>query len=283
MSENRGAEPEAGAGFDAERAHALALAGERWKDSFGSGSQRELQARLEDALAGSSPSSADALAAAIERAHRSRYGQSALASERDDEHERDRALSDDRALVRYEGKWAKRLDRLFRAHPERWHLAGISDEELRDELTLRLIDTLRSKPSEVSRHERAGKEWGLCFLSHARREVRAGFRLNVVLADATPAQDRAQTEEERLIELETDGLFAAARARAEANLSRPQRRWLAALKLSANAGAFFETSGRVNLAAASRLLDKHRSSAQRAFAELQRHFVRELDRVVDEH
>jgi hypothetical protein len=67
--------------------------------------------------------------------------------------------------------------------------------------------------------------------------------------------------------------------RAEETLSRPQRTWLAAMKLSANAGAFFESSGNFNLAAASRVLTKDRSSAHRAFGELQSHFGQELEKL----
>ena len=44
-------------------------------------------------------------------------------------------------------------------------------------------------------------------------------------------------------------------------------------------GEFFESSGRLNLAAVSRMLDKNRSSAQRAFGELQQHFRRELKKL----
>ncbi|HEY3496138.1 MAG TPA: hypothetical protein VGK73_15675 [Polyangiaceae bacterium] len=259
-----------------------ALADARWAESFGSGSRRELEARLADALSRAPSPAGDArvaLVAELERAHHARYGSRALAAEANDERERDRAAAGDAALVRYEGKWARRLDKLLRAHPERWRLYGISDEELRDELTLRLIDALRSKAALFARDERAGKEWGLCFLARERHALRAGFRLNVVLADPTPVLDRAPDEEERFLALESDALVALARERAERSLNRPQRRWLAALKLSANAGGFFETSGRLNLSAASRLLDKHRSSALRAFSELQRHFGRELERL----
>jgi len=48
------------------------------------------------------------------------------------------------------------------------------------------------------------------------------------------------------------------------------------LRLRARSGAFFESSGKPNLAAAARLTGKDRSSAKRAFEELSRHFSREL-------
>jgi hypothetical protein len=172
-----------------------------------------------------------------------------------------------------------RLARLLRAHPARWGVPGLSDGEVSDELTLRLIEAVRSSPAEHSRYDRAGKEWGLTVLAAERRDLRRAFRVKIVLADVTPVACRSLTGEDRILELETAQHLELARERAERGLSRPQRRWFAALKESAEHGAFFEASGRPNFAAASRLLDKHRSSAQRAFRELERHFGRELDKL----
>jgi hypothetical protein len=50
------------------------------------------------------------------------------------------------------------------------------------------------------------------------------------------------------------------------------------LKLSARSGGFFESSAEPNLSAASRVLGKNRSSAQRAYRELQTRFTAELSR-----
>lgn len=77
---------------------------------------------------------------------------------------------------------------------------------------------------------------------------------------------------------ESERLFSVAGQRAEQSLSRPQRRWLAALKLSARSGGFFQASAKPNLSAASRVLGKNRASAQRAYRELQARFSRELSR-----
>jgi hypothetical protein len=207
----------------------------------------------------------------------SKYGLRNLRAELEDERARDWAITDDHALVAYQTKWAKRLARLQRAHANRWRLRGLSDPELRDELTLRLIDAVRTKPEARAAHNRPGQEWGLLFLAHERDVLRGGFRLNVVLAD--PARDlehaRCVSEEERIIEGQSAGILAIARERAERGLSRPQRRWLAAMRIAANAGAFFASSGQLNLSAASRLLGKNRSSAVRAFDELKQRFGRE--------
>jgi hypothetical protein len=190
---------------------------------------------------------------------------------------RNLAVTSDAALVAYEDKWRRRLIALQRAHPGRWCVRGLSDEELRDELTLRLIDAIRTRPEELQLHHRAGREWGLGYLAHELRTIRKSFRLNVVLTDIpTAMSDRTPNEEERYLQRESESLFARARERAEASLNRPQRRWLAAMKMTANAGGFFESSGKLNLSAVSRLLDKNRSSAVRAYGELSRHFGEEL-------
>jgi len=264
----------------AERA--LREAEQSWASSFGAGSRRELGEAFACVLA--SVPCADfcdaatlaALRRGVEFAHRARYGVSALCRELDDERERDAARSSDRALVAYEQKWTRRLIRLARAHPSRWHVPGLSDEEVRAELTLRLIEALRSPPPTWGFRERAGVEWGQLVLAQQRRSLRRSFRLNVVLLEPPQHLAPAASGEERLIEEQSARAFGLARERAEGALSRSQRRWFAAMRLTANAGGFFDASGRLNLAAVSRQLERNRSSAQRAFGELQAHFKREL-------
>ncbi len=266
---------------------ALAEAEERWERSFGVGARRELRAALALGLASLPcvPGEEDAshvharLCAGVERELRARYGVRALSGELADERHRDAAVADDAALVSYEEKWSKRLARLQRAYPSRWRVPSLSDDEVRAELTLRLIDAVRTKPEERAKHARAGKAWGLLFLAEQRRRLQKDFGLEVVLADVTPVLDRAPTEEERWIAEEAAALAGLARERAEETLSRPQRAWFAAMRMAANQGSFFASSGKLNLAAASRVLDKDRSSALRAFGELQTHFVRELKKV----
>lgn len=149
-----------------------------------------------------------------------------------------------RNLGACEAKWRRRLQNLQHAYPARWRVPGLSEEEVRDILTLRLIEVVRTEASDFSKYERAGREWGMqCLQEHLRARVRA-----------------------------------LAQQRAELGLSRPQRQWLAALKRSVNAGAFFDSSERPNLSAASRVLGKDRSSAQRAYRELQSRFIEELRR-----
>jgi hypothetical protein len=82
-----------------------------------------------------------------------------------------------------------------------------------------------------------------------------------------------------MLDLESDACRRLAADNAQRQLSRPQRRWLAALKLAANCGGFFASSDELNLSAASRVLQKHRSSAQRAYRELETQFQRELERL----
>jgi hypothetical protein len=248
-----------------------------WTASFGSGSRAELRDALARALRADPRTRIDRACAAIERAHVTRYGQRRLRAELEDERARDAAVADDAALVAYLAKWTRRLASLQRAHPHRWRVRGLSEDELRDELTLRLLDAVRAKPEERAAHHRAGREWGLLFLARQRDLVRRGFRLNVVLTNPAPALDwtRPVTDEERLIGEQSAHALAVACARAEQGLTRPQRRWLSAMRTSAHDGSFFESSGKLNLAAVSRLLGKNRSSAIRAFDEIRERFARE--------
>jgi hypothetical protein len=195
--------------------------------------------------------------------------------------ERDAAAHDDAALVAYQGKWQRRLCRLQQSFPERWRVVGLSDEEVRDFLTLRLLEAVR-EPTPLDRLlARPGKEWGLLIARRELAALRKAFRIRVVAGDPadTGAYPHAPTQEERWLADEADQLLVVAQARAEAQLSRPQRSWLAALKLSARGGGMVESSAEPNLSAAARLLGKNRSSAQRSYRELQARFGRELSRL----
>lgn len=205
---------------------------------------------------------------------------SAALAEHRDRVQRDAARLDDQALVQYEAKWQRKLRRLQQTFPARWRVPGLSDEEVRDMLTLRLIEAVRQASPEELELNRPGREWGLLIVQRELRKLRQAFKLPAIPVDfrKTPVVLRDLNQEERLLEGESKRLFSVAEQRAEQGLSRPQRRWLAALKLSARAGGFFEASAEPNLSAASRVLGKNRSSAQRAYRELQARFARELAR-----
>lgn len=205
---------------------------------------------------------------------------SALLAEQRERGERDAARFDDGALVQYEAKWQCKLRRLQQTFPQRWRVAGLSDEEVRDILTLRLIEAVRQGSVEELALARPGREWGLLIVQRELRALRRAFRLPAIPVDfsAVPVVLHELDQEERLLVAESERLFVAAGQRAEQSLSRPQRQWLAALKLSARAGGFFESSAEPNLSAASRVLGKNRSSAQRAYRELQVRFSNELGR-----
>lgn len=192
--------------------------------------------------------------------------------------ERELAASDDAALVRYLARWEKALCRLQRAHPARWRVAGLSEEEVRDALTLRLLEALR-RPEERALPPPAGRQWALCIMVRHLSVLRQAFRLGAMLTDLeqAPLLEWAPTEEERWLSLEADACRAVAGARARRQLSQPQRRWFAAMQLAAAGGSFFEASDRLNLSAAARVLGKDRSSAQRAYESLQACFQRELE------
>jgi len=204
----------------------------------------------------------------------------ALAAALCDCHERDAALCDDSALVAYEAKWQSKLLKLQRVFPGRWRVPGLSDEEVRDLLTLGLLEAVRrADPAELGL-ARPGREWGLLIAARELKALRQSFRLKVVVTDLGEAALPARTlgQEEAWLELEAAQGRARAQARAEQGLSLPQRRWLGAFKASAEDGAFFESSAEPNLSAPSRALGKHRSSALRAYRELQARFCAELTR-----
>ncbi len=205
----------------------------------------------------------------------------ALESERADHEQRAAAAGDDAALVAYQAKWARKLRRLQRAFPERWRVPGLSDEEVCDRLTLRLIEAVRRPAPAELELQRPGKEWGLLIVRVELRALRKRFRLGALPVDFTEIKrdSGAPSQEERWLELEAERQRSQAEARAEERLSGPQRRWLAALKLSARAGNFFASSAEPNLSAAARILGKSRSSAQRCYRELQCRFGRELERL----
>jgi hypothetical protein len=194
-----------------------------------------------------------------------------------DEGERDAAAGDDGALVRYQRKWERKLAHLQRVYPQRWRVAGLSDEEVRDALTLRLLEAVRTGADEPGR---PGQDWGLTVMQRHLAVLRKRFRLAATPTDfdAAPTAQRAPTQEELWLEVEAAGRRALAREQAESGLTRPQRRWLAALEDAARDGDFFAASDEPNLSAASRLLGKNRSSAQRAYRNLQRQFLRARDR-----
>lgn len=205
----------------------------------------------------------------------------ALANERQDEELRAAAAVADSALVAYQTKWERRLRRLQRAYPERWRVAGLSDDEVSARLTLRLIEAVRRPTPADLELRRPGKEWGLLILRLELRALRRSFRVATVPVDFAEAvsDSRSLSQEESFLELEGQRVLTLAQARAERQLSRPQRRWFDALRSSAAAGNFFGASDEPNLSAAARLLGKNRSSAQRSYRELQLRFGRELERL----
>ena len=198
-----------------------------------------------------------------------------------DERERDAAIDCDGALVSYQHKWERRLLRLQLRYPERWRVAGLSDEEVRDALTLRLLEVVRGDATAHASYARAGKEWGIWVMRQHLTTLRQSFRLAAIPTDfsADPVLEREPDQEQQLLELEAAACRGLAAERAQRQLSLPQRRWLAALKMAANCGQFFEASQEINLSAASRVLQRHRSSAQRAYRELRAQFSHELDKL----
>jgi hypothetical protein len=186
-----------------------------------------------------------------------------------------RTPAGDQALVGFFDAWQRSLTRLQRAQPARWRVRGLSDEEVRDALSLALFEAAREDARLIERREAAFER-----LTRELSALRARFRLQITPVDFREVvlAERAPSQEDRLDELQLEGVRQRAAARAEATLSRPQRQWLSAMKLAARGGGFFAASSELNLASAARVRGLHRSSAQRAYVSLQAHFSRELER-----
>ena len=50
-------------------------------------------------------------------------------------------MKTDDELAAFVATWNAKLRRFQRAHPARWHVRGWSDDEVRDAITLRLIES----------------------------------------------------------------------------------------------------------------------------------------------
>jgi hypothetical protein len=187
--------------------------------------------------------------------------------------------SPDTVLVRYLALWEQRVRALQRRHPGRWCVRGWSDEEVRDALTLRLFEAAQSG-DVLPRADGTGDE-ELAILAGHLKSLRRGSRLRVTVMDLheSPVIEREPSQEERYLDFETSARFAVAADRARASLNQPQRRWLAAMQWTANRGDFFEASDKLNLSAASRVIGKNRSSALRAYREIEARFREELERL----
>jgi hypothetical protein len=265
------------------RALLIARARTAWAKTFGPGSCVILCHRYAEALSKVDEKSlerAEELRFLIESDHRRQHGTAALAMELTEHLDRDAARTDDDALVAYQDKWNRRLLRLQRAHPQRWRVPGLSEVEVRDALTLRLIEAVKIEPMTLAKYQRAGKEWGLLVAQQHVRCLRKSFGLGAIVCDFNRVQlmQQAPSVEEFTLACEGEARRHRARHRAELTLTRQQSQWLGALKASANAGGFFQSTNEPNVSAASRMLGKHRSSALRAYRDLQLHFKTELNK-----
>jgi len=199
----------------------------------------------------------------------------------EDDRLRERALENDQSLLEYVQKWNVAVQRLQRTRPAQWRVSGLSDEEVRDAVTLRLLEILRLQPAGFRELSQPGMAWGLVVARSVLSALRARFRVQIQPTDFThlTLPTRAVTQEEQCLELEAEGCRTIAAARARQGLSRLQNRWLEALEKSAQRGESFENGERVNVSAASRALGRHRSSGQRVYRELCGRYRRELARV----
>ncbi len=240
-----------------------------WRASFGDASLASLLAQL-----------GPGRAADLERAHRALHTPARLEAERVEDLRRAAAATGDDALVAYERHWAKRLRRLQRAHPARWRIAGLSAEEVVDVLTLHLIEGVRDGAA-MALQGRPGREWGLLRAEAHVRTLRRTFRLDATPVDlrAAPIVARTLDPEALWVEAEAERSLGAARSAAERALASNQRAWLDALRATVTEGEVFAASGKPNLTAASRRVGMNRSSALRAYRNLQQIFTAALRNV----
>lgn len=263
---------------------ALESARARWQQCFGMASRSDLEAALIRSVVldeGTADAHAYELSGfELERQHVERYGWAALRAEHADDAERELARTDDRALVRYIAKWTRKFAYLQRTYAGRWSVPALSPDEVRDALGLRLWEALLGGAEADHTYCRAGREWGLQVATHELRLLRRRFRVAAVSVDfwAAPVPERAPNQEQRWIECEAETCRALAHERALDRLTPAQESWLCAFEAAARAGDFFQASQALNLSAASRALGKNRSSALRAYRQLEHEFQRELER-----
>lgn len=254
----------------------------RWRERFGVASRAVLEAALERALDEQldEGSAAAQRVAELERCHVARYGATRLRAELADDAERALAKGDDAALVRYVRRWTRAITCWQRVHPARWAVPGLSPEEVRDALSLRLWEALAAGPVGELAYCRVGRAWGLVVVASELRSLRRRFRLAATSVDfwATPVPERAPNQEECWLELEAERCRVLARRRALNRLTPALETWLDTFEAAARGGEFFCSSQALNLSAASRALGKNRSSALRAYRQLEHEFQRELER-----
>lgn len=202
------------------------------------------------------------------------------AEDLDDETLREAARSSDPALCAYEARWRTRLRVSMRRRPRYFRVPGLPDDEVLDALVLGLVEHVRGAPGPTAERDDSEaaprRPLELVLAEATVRELRRRFRLAATPVDfrEVVVQSRAETPEQAVLDREHHTTRERAARRAEAGLDPERRAWLEAFRRSANDGNFFAESGRPNLAAASRVLGKHRSSALRAYVELGQHFRR---------
>ena len=167
-------------------------------------------------------------------------------------------------MIELHAAWDAKIRRMQRARPERWHVRGWSDDEVRDELTLRVLE-----------HATCDEEAIMRAVCARLNELRRTFRVRVHAVSEAPSWRDVPSDEQRILEREEDVSREIAAASAESRLAAPQRRWLEAMRAAANDGAFFASSDELNLSAVARLLGKDRSSAKRAWDALRVRYARQ--------
>jgi hypothetical protein len=191
---------------------------ETHSERFGEASRRLLRARCEELLRwaehrkDSARCAYEIFAGSLLRGERRKFqeeiGWENLRRERLDERRRLNAARSDDAMQKYLARWDRSIKKFRIAFPRRWRVPGLSDEELRAELQLRLLNRLRGGLTWEA-YEKPGAEATYMFLDRERNAMRKRNRmydatvtlgnLPATRADASPTPDVLVEREDTLI------------------------------------------------------------------------------------
>ncbi len=204
---------------------------------------------------------------------RRRHTKGALDRERSDEWRRRAAVQGQASLAKYLATSQGLIARAQLAYPRRWHIPGMTDEDVIGELGIQLLEHVRSeRPWEP--YERVGREATFVFFDRVRRALKkrrqiyeltdSGFLPDDLLHHAPTPEDVASSKSTaRYLE----GVFHAAAPK----MSKTQRSWFNRMR------ADVRWFGDLNEARVAAQLGRSRSAANRAKDAVRDVIERELD------
>jgi hypothetical protein len=191
---------------------------------------------------------------------RRRYTRVALHRELRDEELRREALRGDANLAKYLHTGQLLMAQAQRAFPRRWYIPGMTEEDVRGELSIRLLEHVRSgRPWEP--YERVGRAATFVFCDRGRRSLKkrrqiyelteSGFTADDLVSHAPSPEDMASTASTAAY---LRGVYEAAAQK----MSKTQRTWFHRMR------ADVAWHGDLNEARVADQLERSRSAASRA-------------------